>query len=72
MNSMKTKRSIGAVWSIVGLTLIIGSAVMRLLPYTLNALTDKLTLFEWVILIVWAFFMVVGEGYRGFQKQFSP
>lgn len=27
---------------------------------------------HWIVLGVWTVFMAVGEGYRGFQKRFSP
>ena len=27
---------------------------------------------QWAVLIAWTGFMLIGEGYSGFQKQFSP
>lgn len=31
-----------------------------------------LTTLQWVVLVIWVLFMLVAEGYRGFQKKFSP
>ena len=36
------------------------------------ALKMDLTMGHWFFLIIWTLFMVVAEGYRGFQKKFSP
>ncbi len=69
---MRSSRIAGATWGIVGITLLIGSAVGRLLPRMFDALGMQLTTTEWVVLVTWVLFMLVGEGYRGFQKQFSP
>ena len=69
---MKKARILGATWGITGITFLIGSAIVRLLPRVFDALHMKLTVLEWIVLVVWVAFMLVGEGYRGFQKQFSP
>ena len=45
---------------------------MRILPRATAIFNLKLTLLEWIVLIGWSIFMVITEGYRGFQKQFSP
>jgi hypothetical protein len=60
------------VWGIFGITLIIGSAIYRVLPHAIDAFKVNLTYLEWTVLILWCLFMVVAEGYRGFQKFFSP
>lgn len=31
-----------------------------------------LSVFQWIVLVLFALFMLVTEGYRGFQKKFSP
>ena len=69
---MKLKNYIGALWGIVGVTLIIGSAIYRVLPHVIDAFKVNMTLFQWIILIIWCVFMLIAEGYRGFQKLFSP
>lgn len=65
-------RYLAILWGLGGVFWIIGSAVFRLTPYVVEAFSDKLTLFQWLVTIGWSVFMLVGEGYRGFQKQFSP
>lgn len=65
-------RAIAIIWGLGGIFLLIGSAVVRLTPYAIEALRMDLTLLQWVVAIVWTGFMLVAEGYRGFQKQFSP
>ncbi|MGE9296119.1 MAG: hypothetical protein ACQKBV_07530 [Puniceicoccales bacterium] len=65
-------RFIAMTWGLGGVFLLIGSAVYRLTPYAAEALQSGLTTFQWVAAILWSVFMLVAEGYRGFQKQFSP
>jgi hypothetical protein len=63
---------LGASWGLAGVVAILGDAVVRIWPYTREAVGHGLTRWQWVSLIGWVAAMVVGEGYRGFQKQFSP
>jgi len=63
---------IAITWGLGGVFLLIGSAVWRLTPYAVEAIQGGLSLLQWVITLGWAGFMLVAEGYRGFQKQFSP
>lgn len=63
---------IGVIWAIFGLTLIFVPAIFRIIPYATEALKFGLSLHQWILLIIWCIFMLFTEGYRGFQKQFSP
>ena len=64
---------IAATWGVVGVTLLVSSAIFRLSPYVVDALTaHQLSLGQWVLLIAFSIFMLFSEGYRGFQKKFSP
>ena len=63
---------LGAVWGLVGVALLLGGAVYRLTPWAVEAFTYSLTLAQWVLLVGFTLFMLIGEGYRGFQKNFSP
>ncbi|MEO0795882.1 MAG: hypothetical protein AAFX93_12000 [Verrucomicrobiota bacterium] len=63
---------IAILWGLGGVFLLVGSAVWRLTPYAVEAIQDGLTILQWAITVVWCVFMLVAEGYRGFQKQFSP
>lgn len=63
---------LGAVWAVTGLTIVVIDAFIRLVPHALDALRSNLSLFEWAIFIIICGFILLTEGYRGFQKQFSP
>ena len=63
---------LGAIWGLVGILALLGCAIYRLAPRAMEALRWDLTTVQWAILIAWVIFMVVAEGYRGFQKKFSP
>lgn len=52
--------------------MLLGLAIYRLAPRAQEALESNLTKEQWVFLVVFALFMLVAEGYRGFQKRFSP
>jgi hypothetical protein len=63
---------LGAVWGLVGVSLLLGAAVYRLTPWAIDAFSYSLTLSQWVLLVGFTLFMLIGEGYWGFQKNFSP
>lgn len=65
-------RFIGPIWGVAGVCLLIGSAMYRLSQHAIEALEAGLTLFQWLVLIGFTIFMLIAEGYRGFQKKFSP
>ena len=62
----------GAIWGFSGVVALIGFAIYRLAPRAWEALSQPLSVVQWIFLIVFAIFMLVAEGYRGFQKKFSP
>lgn len=64
--------AIGAIWGFLGVNLLIGCAVFRLAPRAMEALRWDLSPWQWTLLGLWLVFMLVSEGYRGFQKKFSP
>lgn len=63
---------IGALWGLAGVMALLGCAIYRLTPIAMEALRMDLSTTQWVVLIIWTVFMLVAEGYRGFQKKFSP
>lgn len=69
---MNRAKKIGAAWGIGGILLLLLDALFRLSPYALDGLTARLSLLQWIVVIVWCVFMIAAEGYRGFQKHFSP
>lgn len=62
----------GALWGVLGVFLLLGYAIVRLTPIALEALRGPLGGLEWAALVLWVGFMSYSEGYRGFQKAFSP
>ena len=63
---------VGALWGLLGVSFLLVFAIYRLTPLALTALGMELSWIQWVVLVVWVLFMGVAEGYRGFQKAFSP
>jgi len=65
-------RFIGVPWAIIGVSALLLRAILGLSQHALNAIEGGLSLWQWTALTLFALFMVVAEGYRGFQKKFSP
>lgn len=63
---------LGAIWGFSGVVALIGFAIYRLAPRAGEALSGSLTTTQWIFLVGFAVFMLFAEGYRGFQKKFSP
>lgn len=61
-----------AVWSVVGFSWILLDAILRLGILAWRGLSQDLQPSHWVALIIFVAFMAYTEGYRGFQKMFSP
>lgn len=64
--------AIAAVWGFVGIFLLLSSAIFRLAPMALDLPFAQLDVYHWGILLPWMAFMAYSEGYKGFQKNFSP
>ncbi len=62
----------GALWGFSGVAALLGCAIWRLAPRAAEAFQSPLTWGQWAFLVGFAIFMLVAEGYRGFQKKFSP
>lgn len=63
---------LGAIWGVAGVTVLLLSAILRLAPRAQEALSGDLSILQWIAVVVWGVFMLHAEGYRGFQKKFSP
>ncbi len=61
-----------ALWGITGITCLLGSAIYRLAPHALDLHNHELSWYHWSAILISVFFMGYAEGYRGFQKRFSP
>lgn len=62
----------GAVWGLTGLTVLLAYAIFRLTRIAIDAFSFDFQWYHWLILIANLVFMAYAEGYRGFQKAFSP
>ncbi len=62
----------GAIWGLTGVSLLLGSAIYRLTPLAIDAFSYNFSWYHWLSLFLILFFMAYAEGYRGFQKAFSP
>ena len=65
-------RALGAAWGITGIAAVLVYAATSLGTYTLEAVAAGLGYLEWLALAVNSVGMAWAEGYRGFQKRFSP
>jgi hypothetical protein len=63
---------IGAIWGILGLSYIFGSALFRLYPYAQELCGTSFAWYHWAGLVLSLVFMGYAEGYKGFQLKFSP
>lgn len=65
-------RLLGMSWAVIGVSALLLRAIINLSAYAADAIKTGLTPLQWIVLVSFAIFMVVAEGYRGFQKKFSP
>ncbi len=63
---------LGAAWGLAGVTALLAYAVYRLMGMTIAGFALELDWRHWTLLIVNTLFMAHAEGYRGFQKGYSP
>ena len=66
------KGILAVTWAILGLILLLGFACWRLSAYTIESFSMPLTWIHWLVFFIFTIFMAHGEGYKGFQKKFSP
>ncbi len=63
---------IGSVWGIIGIFLLLGSAIFRITPLALSAFSIPFQWYHWLAWTIIIAGMAHAEGYRGFQLHFSP
>ncbi|MEM9283232.1 MAG: hypothetical protein AAGA96_15525 [Verrucomicrobiota bacterium] len=64
--------SIGALWGFTGVVALLTYAIARLSTRAIEALEMPLSTLQWCFLVGFAAFMLFTEGYKGFQRKFSP
>merc|ERR1712060_562298 len=68
----RAKLSVASAWAVLGVVLFLGNGARRVLPAALQPFTEGLSPLGWVAYALTAIFFAYAEGYRGFQKRFSP
>ncbi|MDC9721013.1 MAG: hypothetical protein PSN46_09860 [Gammaproteobacteria bacterium] len=63
---------IGFVWGSIGVIGLLLVSVVRLSNIALEFFLYPAHVWHWVALVVWVMFMAYTEGYKGFQRAFSP
>lgn len=59
------------IWALTGVLALLARAIWALAPRAWEA-WPRLSGWQIAVTLAWTAFMLVGEGYRGFQKAFSP
>lgn len=60
------------IWACAGFTALLSSAIYRLFQQALGALAYEFSALQVALLVVNIVFMAYSEGFRGFQRRFSP
>lgn len=63
---------IASIWGTVGFFALLLIAVTKLSAMAFIAMSQPLSVMQWLILFITCVFMAYSEGYKGFQKSYSP
>jgi hypothetical protein len=63
---------LSAAWGVLGIAAVLLFAIVRLAQQSLAAVDGGLDMLQWAVVIINVVFMAWSEGYRGFQRRFSP
>lgn len=62
-----------ASWGLLGIFFLVGRALWRLSLIALDGISNyPMAHWQWAVLIAWVLINAYAEGYKGFQKKFSP
>ena len=65
--------SLIATWGVASVLALLGQALWRLTPLALEPWRNgSMSTLQQVLYVLWVAIMAYSEGYRGFQKKFSP
>lgn len=67
-----TMRVLGLAWGLLGLFGLLVEAIVRLTPLALEPVREGMTLWAWGGYLGFVAFNAYAEGFRGFQRAFSP
>lgn len=66
------RHRLAVCWAIAGVSLLLGSAIYRLAAHVEPLFYHTFSISEVLAMTFWIVFMAYSEGYRGFQRNFSP
>lgn len=64
--------NIAAIWGVLGACAVLSFAVMRMFKQVSEGFQHPLEIMHYAVMIPWLIFMLYSEGYKGFQKGYSP
>ncbi|NNC54497.1 MAG: hypothetical protein HKO07_02110 [Pseudomonadales bacterium] len=70
--TLQTANPIAAAWAIAGFSALMLQAIYKLLTISIDAFNYSFSKIHWLALIANIVFMAYSEGYKGFQRGFSP
>lgn len=70
----RTLGTVATLWGVAGAVTLLMFAVTRMTGHVMEAISGEYQLgaMHYVVLALWTFFMAYSEGYKGFQKGYSP
>ncbi len=63
---------LGAIWGVGGVLALLGYAIFRLTPPTIDAFSHTFQWYHWTFLIINTAFVLYFKAFRGFQRGLSP
>ena len=72
MRGTSTTGRLAAAWGLIGVAALLGGAVIRLSPIAWASFAEPLGVLHYAGYVGSLFFLGYTEGYKAFQKQFSP
>lgn len=71
-NQVSVTGLFGAYWGVIGVCLLLMFAVYRLSIIAIDSFEFSFLWYHWLVFVANTLFMAHSEGYKGFQKGFSP
>lgn len=62
----------GVIWGLAGVFLLLGNAVVRLVPITIDAFSYQWFWYHWLAFALTTLILAYAKGYRALQRSFSP
>lgn len=63
---------VASIWGMLGSCAILAIAIWRMINHVSEGFSEPLEMIHYGVMIPWILFMAYSEGYKGFQKSYSP